>query len=127
MDWSADAKCLLICQFTQAVQQLYLFDLSTRELTKLSHPGGTFDSPGTYFASGDEIYAQWQDATHPAQLIALHAQTGMKKRTILAAELAIPGIHRLRCWTEGNLIGVMPQGDDIRLRICVFIIAIVAI
>ena len=88
LDWSPDANCLLLCQFAQAIQQLYLYDLTTQTLTKLNHPGGTFGffaSSGTYFGPGGEIFAQWQDATHPSQLIALDARTGEKTRTLLAA------------------------------------------
>ena len=88
LDWSPDANSLLLCQFTQAIQQLYLYDLTTQALTKLNHPGGTygfFANSGTYFGSGEEIFAQWQDATHPSQLIALDARTGEKTRKLLAA------------------------------------------
>ena len=88
LDWSRDGKRLLLCQFTQAVQQLYLYDLSAQTLTKLDHPNGTygfFASVGTYFGPEGEIFAQWQDAAHPSQLIALDEQTGKKTRTVLAA------------------------------------------
>jgi dipeptidyl aminopeptidase/acylaminoacyl peptidase len=108
MDWSADANCLLICQFAQAVQQLYLFDLATWELTKLSHLSGTFDSPGTCFV-GKEIYAQLQDAAHPAQLIALNAQTGEKTRTVLAAGGVPPG-HAWKSISFPSSDGQMIQG-----------------
>jgi hypothetical protein len=36
LDWSADGKRLLLCQFTQAVQQLYLYELTTQTLTRTS-------------------------------------------------------------------------------------------
>ncbi len=88
LDWSPDAQRLLLCQFTQAVQHLYLYDLTTQTLTKLNHPSGTFGffaSVGTYFGPEGEIFAQWQDATHPPQLIALDSQTGVPTRTVLAA------------------------------------------
>jgi dipeptidyl aminopeptidase/acylaminoacyl peptidase len=94
LDWSRDAGCLLLCQFAQAVQQLYLYDLTTQTLSKLNHPSGTFGffaATGTYFGPGDEIFAQWQDAAHPSQLIALDAQTGEKTRTVLAAGDVPPG------------------------------------
>lgn len=113
LDWSHDAKRLLLCQFAQAVQQLYCYDLTTQALTKLSHPGGAFgfmaEYGGVYFGPGDEIFAQWQDAAHPAQLIALNAQTGEKTRTVLAAGDAPPG----RAWksiTFPSSDGQMIQG-----------------
>ena len=88
LDWSSDGRRILLCHFAQAVQQLYVYDLTTQALTKLNHPGGMFGffaSPGVYFGSGEEIFAQWQDSTHPSQLIALDARTGRKTRTLLAA------------------------------------------
>jgi dipeptidyl aminopeptidase/acylaminoacyl peptidase len=93
-DWSPDGRHLLLCQYAQAVQQLYLYDLPTKSLTKLSHPGGAFEffaGSGTYFGPGGEIFAQWQDAAHPPQLIALNARTGRKTRTVLAAGDVPPG------------------------------------
>jgi dipeptidyl aminopeptidase/acylaminoacyl peptidase len=88
VDWSPDGQRLLLCQFAQAVQQLYLYDLTTGARTKLNHPGGTFEFQAgscTYFGPGGEVLAGWQDATHPMQLIALDPRTGKKTRTVLSA------------------------------------------
>jgi acetyl esterase/lipase len=88
VDWSPDGKRLLLCNFNQAVQQLYIYDLDGDKLVKLNHPSGTFaffGELGTYFGPDGQIYAQWQDSMHPSQLIALDAQTGEKVRTVLAA------------------------------------------
>ena len=112
LDWSRDAQCLLLCQFTQAVQQLHLYDLTTHRLTRLKHPSGTFGffaGPGTYFGPGNEIFAQWQDATHPPQLIALDARTGEKTRTVLAAGAVPPG-YPWRSITFPSSDGQMIQG-----------------
>lgn len=112
LDWSADGKRLLLCQFTQAVQQLYLYELTTQTLTRLNHPGGTFGffaSSGTYFGPEGEIFAQWQDAAHPSQLIALDGQTGEITRTVLVAGEVPPG----RMWksiTFPSSDGQMIQG-----------------
>src|SRR5918999_5005052 len=68
LDLSLDSERLLLCQFHQDVQQLYLYDLTTQTLIKLNHPGGPFGfcaGLGTYFGPGGEIFAQWQDAAHP--------------------------------------------------------------
>ena len=112
LDWSPNGKRLLLCQFTQAVQQLYLYDLSTQMLTKLNHPGGTFGffaSTGTYFGSEDEIFAQWQDASHPSQLIALDGQTGELTRTVLAAG-EVPASHSWKSVSFPSSDGQMIQG-----------------
>ncbi len=88
-DWSADGQRILLRQFSQARQRLYLYDLAHDSLTPLNHPGGTFG--GVYFGPGDEIFADWQDATHPSQLIALDGKTGAQTRTILTAGEVPPG------------------------------------
>ncbi len=89
LSWSPDGSRILLCQFYQAVQQLYIYVLETQEVIKLNHPGGSFTffgSLGTYFGpEGREVFAQWQDASQPTQLIALDADTGEKTRTVLAA------------------------------------------
>jgi dipeptidyl aminopeptidase/acylaminoacyl peptidase len=111
LDWSQDGQRLLLCQFYQAVQQLYSYDVATRTLTKLSHPGGTygFFGLGTYFGPGGEIFTQWEDATHPSQLIALDGQTGAKTRIVLAAGEALPG-HVWKSITFPSSDGQMIQG-----------------
>ena len=94
VDWSPDGGQLLLCQFAQAAQQLYLYDLAGETRTRLDHPGGTFEfqaGAGTYFGPGGEIYAGWQDAAHPAQVIALDGRTGERTRTVLAAGEIPPG------------------------------------
>lgn len=112
LDWSRDGRRLLLCQFNQAVQQLYSYDLATQTLTQLNHPGGTYGfwaGPGNYFGPEGEIFAQWEDATHPSQLIALDGHSGEKKRTVLAAGAALPG-HAWKSITFPSSDGQMIQG-----------------
>ncbi len=93
LDWSWDGYHLLLCQFTQAVQHLHLYALASHTLKPLQHPAGSFSTTGgltvgggeAYFGPENEIFAQWQDATHPSQLIALDSETGVCTRTVLAA------------------------------------------
>lgn len=94
LDWSPDGKRLLLCQFHQAIQQLYMYKITDQRLTKLDHPSGTFGIfavAGTYFGSEGEIFAQWQAAAHPSQLIGLDAKTGKKTRSVLTAGDVPPG------------------------------------
>jgi dienelactone hydrolase len=88
LDWSSDGERILLCEFNYASQQLYTYNLRSRRLTRLDHPSGTFGffgGAGTYFGPGSELFAQWQDSTHPPQLIALDGETGVQTRTVLAA------------------------------------------
>lgn len=112
LDWSSDGKRLLLCQFNQAVQQLYLYDLSSHALRKLTHPSGTFGffaGLGTYFGPEGEIFAQWQDAAHPSQLIALDEQSGKHTRTVLAAG-DVPSGHSWKSISFPSSDGQMIQG-----------------
>ena len=98
LDWSLDGARILLSHFSSAVQRLYIYDLANRVLTPLNHPGGTFGFWGTigvYFGSDDEIFAQWEDATHPPRLIALDARTGEQTRTVLTAG-DVPPCHNWR-------------------------------
>lgn len=83
--WADDGQRILIAGLHQAEYQLYVYDLERSTLNRLDHPGGTFYS--AYFVPGatDVIYANWQDATHPAQVIALDASSGQPRGTVLAA------------------------------------------
>ncbi len=91
VDWSPDGTRVLLCHFVQAVQHLYLYDVATGVVTPLRHPSGTYALYGTYFHQNGQILAQWQDAAHPPQVIALEGQTGTKTGTVLAAGKVPPG------------------------------------
>jgi pimeloyl-ACP methyl ester carboxylesterase len=89
LDWSPDGNRLLLCQFSQAVQQLYIYDLAMQTLTRLNHPGGTLNS--AYFTPGSDIFVHLQDALQPARLVALDGETGKLLRTVLTAGEAPAG------------------------------------
>ncbi|HEU5342914.1 MAG TPA: prolyl oligopeptidase family serine peptidase [Ktedonobacterales bacterium] len=112
VDWSPDAKSILLCQFVQATQRLLVYDLATHALTPLRTPAGSlffFSGLGVYFAPDGEIIAQWQDATHPSQAIALDPRTGAQTRTVLAATREAPG-HPWRSITFASTDGTLIQG-----------------
>ena len=94
LNWSPDGKRVLLCQFSKAVQRLYVYDLESDRATRLDHPDGAFTffgSLGVLFTpDGREILAPWQNAQHKTRLIALDAETGMQTRTVLAAADAPP-------------------------------------
>ncbi|MDQ2690433.1 MAG: prolyl oligopeptidase family serine peptidase [Chloroflexota bacterium] len=112
VNWSPDGRRLILCQFNQAVQQLYVYDLATDTFRKLNHPGGAFGffaGGGTYFGSETEIFAQWQDAAHPSQLIALDEQSGKHTRIVLAAG-DVPSGHSWKSISFPSSDGQMIQG-----------------
>jgi dipeptidyl aminopeptidase/acylaminoacyl peptidase len=82
-DWSPDGARLLLIQFARAVHRLHVYDLASRTLTSLTHPGGTYNQAS--FAPDGAIHVLWEDSTHPPQLIALDAATGVPTRTLLPA------------------------------------------
>lgn len=91
-DWSPDGNRVLLVQTDNAVQRLYTYHLETETLAALNHPAGTmmtFTAP--YFTPGGEIFASWQDASHPPCLIALNGETGEQDRVVLQAGDAPPG------------------------------------
>src|SRR5262245_37969227 len=90
LDWSEDGQQILLCQSWQAVQNLYLYDLESAALKPLHVGGGSLgyhDALGrkAYYGSQDEVFAEWTDATHPSQVIALSRATGAQTRTVLPA------------------------------------------
>ncbi len=111
-DWSPDAERILLCQFSRAVQQLYVYELATQTLKRLRHPSGTFGlfaEGGAYFAPHNEIFADWQDSTHPLQLISLDGESGEIKRTVLAADTTPPS-HPWKSVTFASSDGQLIQG-----------------
>jgi dipeptidyl aminopeptidase/acylaminoacyl peptidase len=106
-DWSPDAKTLLLCQISQAREQLYTYDIASGAVTKLSHPSGSYSFG--YFASDDEIRASHSSTRGPSSLVALDAKTGAQKRVVLSAGDA-PAGSSWRSVTFPSLDGTPIQG-----------------
>ncbi|GCE15798.1 S9 family peptidase [Tengunoibacter tsumagoiensis] len=95
IDWSVDGKMVLLRQEHQAEQRLYLYDLQDDTLKPLQHPTGAFGTAEPYsilFNENGHLLALWQSSSQPSQLIELDGQTGVLRRTVLAAENALPGV-----------------------------------
>jgi len=97
IDWSPDGKRVLLNQFHQAAQKLYLYEVATDTLTRLNHPKGAYGVMGgimggiACFANQEEIFTHWQDATTPMSIISLDANSGEKVRDLFAVENVPPG------------------------------------
>src|SRR5262245_12990731 len=114
LDWSEDGQQILLCQSWQAVQNLYLYDLESTALRPLHIPGGSLgyhDALGqkAYFGMGDEVFAEWTDASHPSQGIALARTTGAYTRTVLPSG-EVPAGHPWRSVRFPSSDGQMVQG-----------------
>jgi len=107
-DWSPDGSHILLCQFVEAVKHLYLYEVGTGTLKQLRHPGGTYGE--AFFGPEGDIYAQWESATEPPQLIALDSETGEQKRVVVAAAAEVPPGHSWRSVTFTSSDGQMVQG-----------------
>jgi dienelactone hydrolase len=92
--WSPDARTILLCQISKAVQQLWLYDLATTKLTKVNHPGGTIDS--ACFQSNETLLMRWQDSATPPQLIALSMADGSTHTRVLLEPGPAPKSRRWR-------------------------------
>jgi dipeptidyl aminopeptidase/acylaminoacyl peptidase len=84
IDWSEDAKRLLLMQVYAAVQKLAVYDIDRGELTWLDHPSGSIVN--AHFALGGEIYALINDSTRPPRVVALDDKTGSERRLLLRGE-----------------------------------------
>jgi dienelactone hydrolase/PAS domain-containing protein len=109
VDWSPDGKQLLLCQFVQAVQHLYAYDLETNHVRAFEHPGGTYTLRGTYFLPDGSIVAQWQDASHPGSVMVLDGQTGRQQRTLLSTG-SVPDGRPWRSFMFSSTDGEQIQG-----------------
>jgi dipeptidyl aminopeptidase/acylaminoacyl peptidase len=107
LDWSADGKRLLLCQFRQAVQRLSIYDLESGDVHTLQHPSGTYME--AQFGPGDTIVTSWQNANNAACLIELDGETGQRKRTLISAD-AVPEGQSWRSFTFSSTDGEAIQG-----------------
>lgn len=106
--WSRDGKRLLLTQFSQAVQRLFIYDLTNQSLKEMHLPGGAL-SFASYFGPDDEVFAHWGDSTRSAELVAFSSITGERTRTVLSAG-SVPAGHSWRSITFTSSDGQPIQG-----------------
>jgi dipeptidyl aminopeptidase/acylaminoacyl peptidase len=108
LDWAMDGNRLLLLQTSRAQHRLWIYNLAQDTLQALDHPPGYYGS-GAYFGPDGEIFANWEDATHPTRVIALDPETGVLRRTVLDAGEAPPS-RPLRSVTFPSTGGQEIQG-----------------
>lgn len=106
-DWSPNGKTLLLCQISQAREQLYSYDIASGVAAKLNHPSGSYS--WGYFASDSEIRVSYSSTKQPSSLVALDAATGALKGVVLSAGDA-PAGSTWRSVTFPSLDGTPIQG-----------------
>jgi pimeloyl-ACP methyl ester carboxylesterase len=106
VDWSADGKQLLLWQVYQAVDQFFLYDIASGAIAKLPLPSGAYNR--VYFGPNEEIFAEWQNSTHPQQLIALENKPAAQPWVVLAAG----EVPQSRPWKSVNYAS--SDGQDIQ-------------
>ncbi|HET8846410.1 MAG TPA: prolyl oligopeptidase family serine peptidase, partial [Ktedonobacteraceae bacterium] len=107
LDWSSDGHTLLLRQVWQAIDQLYVYDLAAGTVTHLSCPAGAY--LGAAFGLQKQIYASWTDVSHPAQMVALDAQSGAQLTTLHSMEEPLPG-HPFKSVHFRSIDGTEIQG-----------------
>ena len=90
LDWSPAGSHLLVRSVHEAQHRLHMYDLRRGGLVEVGAREGII-APAHFSPSGELIYGHWQDATHPAQLVAFDATTGAEKGPVLQAADALPG------------------------------------
>ena len=108
LDWSHDGDRLLLLETGRAQHRLWIYDVASDALHALDHPSGVYGW-GTYFGPDGEIFATWEDATHPTRVIALDPETGALRRTVLTVGKTAPG-RPLRAVTFPSTDGQEIQG-----------------
>jgi dienelactone hydrolase len=83
VDWSTDGQQLLLWQVYQAVDRFYLYDIASAAIAELQLPPGAYN--GVFFGLNGEVFAEWENSTHPRQLIALGNKSAAQPRVILSA------------------------------------------
>ena len=101
--WFKDGRRILLSYLHRAEQAFFLYDLETDTATPLDTPEGTL---GSFEELDGKILATWQDASHPASLIALDPQTGQRTETVLSFSDDVPAGHP---WTSVSFDGAKDE------------------
>lgn len=95
-DWSADGERLLLCLFSHAQTQLYLYQLTTRELDPIPHMPGTYGafwgSPlgAARFTDDGAILVTVSSAEQAPSLVLMNPTDGQITRRLLSSDDAPP-------------------------------------
>ncbi|HEY7357595.1 MAG TPA: prolyl oligopeptidase family serine peptidase [Ktedonobacterales bacterium] len=116
MDWSARderASRMLFREEIRGQQHLAVYEVETQALWRLedlaSGTYGTTEPGSIFFGPNGDIYALWENAVQPRQLVALDSATGKQKRVVLASGKPPEG-HPWRSITFPSSDGQAVQG-----------------
>jgi dipeptidyl aminopeptidase/acylaminoacyl peptidase len=83
VDWSTNGQQLLMWQVYRAVERFYLYDIASGAIAERHFPSGAYNR--VYFSPNGEVFAEWQNSTHPQRLIALENKSPAQSRVVLSA------------------------------------------
>lgn len=86
-DWSTAGK-ILLCQYFQARQQLYVYDLESTQLQAIAHPSGSFG--GGFFAFHERVLVTFSNPDHAGTLLALDVNRDADPVNLLTVDTAPP-------------------------------------
>lgn len=86
-DWSASGK-LLLCQYYQAQQQLYQYDVATDTVAAIAHPAGSIG--GGYFDPNNRVIVTFSNPTAAGSLFGLSLQPETAPIELLTVDDAPP-------------------------------------
>jgi dipeptidyl aminopeptidase/acylaminoacyl peptidase len=106
VDWSTDGQQLLLWEVYQAVDRFYLYDIASGAIAELQFPSGAYNR--IYFGPDGRIFAEWENSTHPQQLISLENKPAAQPQVILPAG----EVPQSRSWK--SVIYTSSDGQDIQ-------------
>ncbi|HEV2374192.1 MAG TPA: prolyl oligopeptidase family serine peptidase [Streptosporangiaceae bacterium] len=117
LDWSPDGRRLLLLQTHRGIQRLHEYHLGTGRTRRTGDRSGSYghsisfsaDPGGYYHPRTGEVFALWQDGTHPPRLLTLGGPSGAVRRVVLPAG-SPPRSHRWRSVTFTSADGTPVQG-----------------
>lgn len=84
--WSEDESYIVFTVINEASNNLYKYDLNTKELTQLTDDGGNYSSINLY---GNKVYCIYENAVSPPEAICLDIETKSKKVLISPSIMGI--------------------------------------
>ena len=87
--WSHDGERLLLHQWHEARQSLYIYAVARDEVRSLNAPPGS-GSASAYFNDQGNLLLHWSDGAHPPRLLEVDSESGEVLRDVFDLNTALP-------------------------------------